>query len=82
LARRIGFTLGALLMYRLGSYIPLPASTPRPPIPGGDVVTASRLSILRWGFCLSFCGDHRSTGLDGFIQMSALAGTAKPDAAR
>src|ERR1700722_4486349 len=30
LARRIAFTLGALLVYRLGSYIPVPGIRPNP----------------------------------------------------
>ena len=30
LKKRLWFTLGALLVYRFGSYIPIPASTPPP----------------------------------------------------
>jgi len=39
LKKRIWFTLGALLVYRLGTYIPLPASTPRS---GAGVQVAGR----------------------------------------
>jgi preprotein translocase subunit SecY len=47
LARRIAFTLGALLVYRLGTYIPLPGiGGPGPQIPGVTVVTGSRFSIF------------------------------------
>jgi len=38
LKKRIWFTLGALLVYRFGTYIPLPASTLRP---------GTRSSVLR-----------------------------------
>src|SRR5450759_1613553 len=43
LPRRIVFTLGALLVYRLGSYIPFPGINP---LPG---VSASRFSIFSLG---------------------------------
>jgi preprotein translocase subunit SecY len=43
LARRIVFTLGALLVYRLGSYIPLPGISPLPGVSG------NRLSIFSLG---------------------------------
>ena len=47
LARRIVFTLGALLVYRLGTYIPLPGvGGSGPQIPGVTVVTGSRFSIF------------------------------------
>jgi preprotein translocase subunit SecY len=50
LARRIVFTLGALLVFRLGSYIPIPGvNTSAAQIPGITVVTASRLSIFSLG---------------------------------
>jgi preprotein translocase subunit SecY len=38
LARRIAFTLGALLIYRLGTYIPLPGIKIPPQFPGGPIV--------------------------------------------
>ena len=43
LARRIVFTLGAFLVYRLGSYIPLPGISPLPGVSG------NRLSIFSLG---------------------------------
>ena len=47
LARRIVFTLGALLIYRLGTHIPLPGiGGSDPQIPGVTVVTSNRFSIL------------------------------------
>src|SRR3954453_18875334 len=47
LARRIAFTLGALLVYRLGTYIPLPGiDTSGSRIPGVTVVTGNRFSIF------------------------------------
>jgi len=47
LARRIVFTLGALLVFRLGSYIPLPGvSTSGSQIPGVSVVLNIRFSIF------------------------------------
>ena len=50
LARRIVFTLGALLVYRLGCYIPLPGvSVSGPQIPGVTIVSASRFSIFSLG---------------------------------
>jgi preprotein translocase subunit SecY len=50
LARRIVFTLGALLIYRLGSYIPLPGiNTPGPQIPGVTIISANRFSIFWLG---------------------------------
>jgi len=50
LARRIVFTLGALLVYRLGSYIPLPGiNTPGPQIPGVTVISGNRFSIFSLG---------------------------------
>jgi preprotein translocase subunit SecY len=50
LARRIVFTLGALLIYRLGSYIPLPGvSVSGPQIPGVTVISAFRFSIFALG---------------------------------
>ena len=50
LARRIVFTLGALLVYRLDSYIPLPGiNTPGPQIPGVTVISGNRFSIFSLG---------------------------------
>jgi preprotein translocase subunit SecY len=50
LARRIVFTLGALLVYRLGCYIPLPGvSVSGSQIPGVTIVSASRFSIFSLG---------------------------------
>ena len=50
LARRIVFTLGALLVFRLGSYIPLPGiNTPGPQIPGVTVISGNRFSIFSLG---------------------------------
>jgi preprotein translocase subunit SecY len=50
LARRVVFTLGALLVYRLGSYIPLPGiNTPGPQIPGVTVISGNRFSIFSLG---------------------------------
>lgn len=50
LARRIVFTLGALLVYRLGCYIPVPGiSVSDPQIPGVTIVSASRFSIFSLG---------------------------------
>jgi preprotein translocase subunit SecY len=60
LTRRILFTLGALVVYRLGSYIPVPGTsaqafgqllTGRPGLPGwlGANLAVSRLSILALG---------------------------------
>jgi preprotein translocase subunit SecY len=50
LARRIVFTLGALLVFRLGSHIPLPGvSVSGPQIPGVTIVSASRFSIFSLG---------------------------------
>jgi preprotein translocase subunit SecY len=50
LARRIVFTLGALLVYRLGSYVPLPGvSVSGPQIPGVTIVPASRFSFFSSG---------------------------------
>jgi preprotein translocase subunit SecY len=50
LARRIVFTLGALLVYRLGSYIPLPGiNAPGSQTPGVTIVSASRFSIFSLG---------------------------------
>jgi preprotein translocase subunit SecY len=47
LARRIVFTLGALLVFRLGSYIPLPGvSVSGSQIPGVTVALNSRFSIF------------------------------------
>jgi preprotein translocase subunit SecY len=47
LPRRIVFTLGALLIFRLGSYIPLPGvSTLNPPLAGGSVALNVRFSIF------------------------------------
>jgi preprotein translocase subunit SecY len=47
LARRIVFTLGALLVFRLGSYIPLPGiSTSGSRFPGASVVLNIRFSIF------------------------------------
>jgi preprotein translocase subunit SecY len=47
LASRIVFTLGALLVYRLGTYIPLPGvGGSGPQIPGVTVVTGYRFSIF------------------------------------
>jgi preprotein translocase subunit SecY len=47
LARRIVFTLGALLVFRLGSYIPLPGvSTSGSQSPGVSVVLNIRFSIF------------------------------------
>jgi len=45
LARRIAFTLGALLVFRLGTYLPLPGITPDPRVTGGSFSIFS-LSIL------------------------------------
>ena len=50
LARRIVFTLGALLVFRLGSYIPLPGiNAPGPQIPGVTVISGNRFSIFSLG---------------------------------
>jgi preprotein translocase subunit SecY len=50
LARRIVITLGALLVCRLGSYVPLPGvSVSGPQIPGVTIVSASRFSIFSLG---------------------------------
>ena len=50
LVRRIVFTLGALLVYRLGSYIPLPGiNAPGLQTPGMTIVSASRFSIFSLG---------------------------------
>ena len=47
LARRIVFTLGALLVFRLGSYIPLPGViTSGSRFPGASVVLDTRFSIF------------------------------------
>jgi preprotein translocase subunit SecY len=48
LARRIAFTLGALLIYRLGTWIPLPGIKTYPQLPGGSIAPVSifALSIL------------------------------------
>jgi preprotein translocase subunit SecY len=47
LARRIAFTLGALLVYRLGSYVPLPGiNHSGSQIAGVTVVTGNRFSIF------------------------------------
>src|ERR1700682_3051944 len=47
LARRRAFTLGALLVFRLGSYIPLPGvSTSGSRFPGASVVLNIRFSVF------------------------------------
>jgi preprotein translocase subunit SecY len=43
LVRRIVFTLGALLVYRLGTYVPLPGVTP---VPGVTVSSGTQFSIF------------------------------------
>jgi preprotein translocase subunit SecY len=45
LARRIAFTLGALLIYRLGTYIPLPGIKTYPQLPGGSIAPVSIFAI-------------------------------------
>jgi preprotein translocase subunit SecY len=46
LARRFAFTIGALLIFRLGSYIPIPGMlTPNSPLPGSALVRLSILSL-------------------------------------
>jgi preprotein translocase subunit SecY len=50
LARRIVFTLGALLVFRLGSYIPLPGvGGSGPQIPAVTVISGYRFSIFSLG---------------------------------
>jgi preprotein translocase subunit SecY len=45
LARRIAFTLGALLIYRLGTWIPLPGINTRSQLPGGLIAPVSIFAI-------------------------------------
>jgi preprotein translocase subunit SecY len=45
LARRIAFTLGALLIYRLGTWIPLPGIKTYPQLPGGSIAPVSIFAI-------------------------------------
>ena len=50
LARRIVFTLGALLVYRLGSYIPLPGiNASGLEVPGVTIISGNRFSIFSLG---------------------------------
>ncbi len=47
LKKRIWFTLGALIVYRLGTYIPLPELIPQPsPMPSMAIVRASYSSSI------------------------------------
>jgi preprotein translocase subunit SecY len=45
LARRIAFTLGALLIYRLGTYIPVPGIKNYPQLPGGSIAPVSIFAL-------------------------------------
>jgi preprotein translocase subunit SecY len=45
LARRIVFTLGALLIYRLGTYIPLPGIKTYPQLSGGSIARVSIFAL-------------------------------------
>jgi preprotein translocase subunit SecY len=45
LARRIAFTLGALLIYRLGTFIPLPGIKIFPQLPGGSITPVSIFAV-------------------------------------
>jgi preprotein translocase subunit SecY len=45
LARRIAFTLGALLIYRLGTFIPLPGLSPHAQLPGGSITSVSIFAV-------------------------------------
>jgi preprotein translocase subunit SecY len=45
LARRIAFTLGALLIYRLGTFIPLPGLQTYPQLHGGSIAPVSIFAI-------------------------------------
>jgi preprotein translocase subunit SecY len=45
LARRFAITIGALLIFRLGSHIPIPGMSPDSPLPGNALVRLSILSL-------------------------------------